>query len=663
MARILIVDDEKSIRTTLRAFLQGDGHEVEVAGDADVAVELLEKGDFDVVVTDIVLPRVSGVELLEAIRKASPHVPVVMMTGEPTVETATRALRVGAFEYLVKPVTKEAILRVAANASRVKALDDERRALEKENRQYQDRLEQMVEERTQALCESEERYRQLVEHSPDGIAVHLDGKVAFLNRAMAEMVGGSPADVVGKPIEDFVRPDFREMVRQRVQQVLQERKPVPRMQEIFLRLDGTHVNVDVASLPFVHQGRPAVQIVVRDITQQKRLEEQIRHAQKMEAIGQLAGGVAHDFNNILQAIMGYAKLAAEGLSPGESRYDDLEEIRTAAERAAALTRQLLIFGRRGILQPRDLDLNEVVANLIKMLRRVIGENVELDVIPGHDLGTVNADPGQMEQVLMNLCVNARDAMPEGGRITIETENILINSPYCQTHPWARQGRYVLLTVSDTGAGMSPEVQKRIFEPFFTTKGEGKGTGLGLATVYGIVKEHEGYVYVYSEVDKGTTFKVYLPVVNRRAASVGRKIEGPVPGGRERILLAEDDPKIRNMAVRILEGAGYAVLTASDGLEAARVFESEKDRVDLVLLDAVMPKMSGREVYARIKAVKPEVGVLFSSGYATESISPDFFRTEGVNLLQKPYSPDDLLRKVREALDRDSERVRRRDAGI
>jgi len=393
------------------------------------------------------------------------------------------------------------------------------------------------------------------------------------------------------------------------------------------------------------------------------LEEQIRHTQKMEAIGQLAGGVAHDFNNILQAIMGYANLALQGLSPETDRYEDLVEIQTAAERAAALTRQLLIFGRRGISQPRDLDLNEVIANLIKMLRRVIGENVELDVIPGHDLGTVNADPGQMEQVLMNLCVNARDAMPEGGRITIETENVLINSAYCQTHPWARQGRYVLLTVSDTGAGMSPEVQKRIFEPFFTTKGEGKGTGLGLATVYGIVKEHEGYVYVYSEVGKGTIFKMYLPVVNRIARSVERRIEGPVPGGRERILLAEDDEAIRNIAARILEGAGYAVLTASDGIEAARVFESEKDRVDLVLLDAVMPKMSGREVYARIKTITPNMPILFSSGYATDSIDPGFFRTEGVNLLQKPYSPDDLLRQVREALDRDYERVRRRDAGI
>ena len=392
--------------------------------------------------------------------------------------------------------------------------------------------------------------------------------------------------------------------------------------------------------------------VNEDITEESRLEAQLRQSQKMEAIGRLAGGVAHDFNNVLQAIVGYAYAIRQDLSPDDGHYEDLSEILGAADRAAGLTRQLLAFSRRQVLQKRDLDLNELLGNLMKMLGRVLGEDIQLDLVQGHRLGTVHADPGQMEQVLMNLCVNARDAMPQGGRIAIETENVVINGEYVKLHPWARQGRYMLLSVADTGEGIPQDVQEHIFEPFFTTKGEGEGTGLGLATIYGIVKQHDGYIHVYSEVGSGTTFKVYLPVVERRAVHTGTKIERVVIGGSETILLAEDDEKVRRMTTRLLEGAGYKVVAVSDGDEAVSVFGKEQERIDLVVSDVIMPGLGGRALYEKLKAIKADTPVLFCSGYSSGKFDSEFFETENIQLLQKPYGPDDLLRWVRKLLDKE-----------
>ncbi|HEQ60735.1 MAG TPA: PAS domain S-box protein [Firmicutes bacterium] len=390
--------------------------------------------------------------------------------------------------------------------------------------------------------------------------------------------------------------------------------------------------------------------VAHDITEQKNLQTQLHHSQKIEALGQLAGGVAHDFNNVLQAILGYTQCAQKGLQPSERRYKDLEQIRKATERAKMLTRQLLAFGRRQLLKPVDLDLNQVVGDLMKMLRRVMGENIDLDVTLGHGLGTVHADPGQMEQVLMNLCVNARDAMPEGGKITIRSENVVINRAYCKTHPWAKEGRYVLLTLADTGVGMTPEIQDRIFEPFFTTKEEGRGTGLGLAMVYGIVKQHNGLIHVYSELGKGTVFKIYLPAVERPASVIEPKPPKEAPGGHETILLAEDEEMVRELAVRILEEAGYTVLPALNGEEAIELFEKHAEEVALALLDVIMPKKSGRAVHDRIKEIRSDVPVLFSSGYSVNSIDTGLVLDNGMELIEKPYDPDELMFKVRQLLD-------------
>ncbi len=390
--------------------------------------------------------------------------------------------------------------------------------------------------------------------------------------------------------------------------------------------------------------------VKSDITREMRREMQLRHAQKMEAIGQLAGGVAHDFNNLLQAIVGYTDLIMLDPVFQRTHGTELKEIRAAADRAARLTRQLLAFARRETLEMRDLNLNSVVEGMLNMLGRLIGRHIEIEFVPGAQLGTVHADEGQMEQIMMNLCVNARDAMPEGGRITIETENVLIGADYCRTHPWARPGRYVLLSVTDTGCGMDDETLTHVFEPFYTTKDAGRGTGLGMATVYGIVKQHNGMISAYSEKGKGTTFKIYLPIVERPAESVGPKVQGPVVGGSETILLAEDSDAVRQLAAQVLRDAGYAVFAVRDGAEAEEVFAEHADEIDLLVLDVVMPRRGGKDAYDAIRKVRPDIPCLFCSGYSENSVHTDFVLKEGMHLLKKPYAPNELLRRVRERLD-------------
>lgn len=379
------------------------------------------------------------------------------------------------------------------------------------------------------------------------------------------------------------------------------------------------------------------------------LEEQVRVSQKMEAVGLLAGGVAHDFNNLLQVIQGYTAIAMDSASPWPDRRASLEQVKTAGERAAQLTQQLLAFGRQQTLQKGDLDLNHAISDLLRMIRRVIGEQITVDFIPGHDLGNIHADRAQIDQVLLNLCLNARDAMPDGGRITIETENVLVNGAFRESHPWAKPGRYVLASVTDNGVGMDKETTSRVFEPFFTTKPKGKGTGLGLAVVYGVVKQHDGMVHVYSEPGKGTTFKIYLPIVERTASSVGPKHAPSHARGSETILIAEDESMVRDLAQRILARAGYHVVAAKDGAEACVLFAQHQHEIALVILDVVMPQLGGREAYGRLALQCPGLPVIFCSGYAGAALDSEML-APGARLLAKPYGADELLESVRLALD-------------
>ena len=378
-------------------------------------------------------------------------------------------------------------------------------------------------------------------------------------------------------------------------------------------------------------------------------EEQLRQAQKMEAIGRLAGGVAHDFNNLLSIILSYSTVLIDDMKPNDPIRADLEEIRKAGERAANLTRQLLAFSRQQVIEPRILDLNEVVSGMDGMIRRLVREDVELKTIPGA-LGRVKADPGHIEQVIINLVVNARDAMPDGGRLTIETANADLDETYAREHLGVTAGPHVMLAVSDSGSGMDKATQERIFEPFFTTKGIGKGTGLGLSTVFGIVKQSGGSVWVYSEIGKGTTFKVYLPRTDEVGAAFRPRVQAASLRGSETILLVEDEDQLRVVARGILLRNGYHVLDARHGGEALLLCEKHEGTIHLLLTDVVMPQMSGRELATRLSAIRPETRVLYMSGYTDEVIVHHRVLDAGITLLQKPLTPDVLLRKVREVLD-------------
>ncbi len=393
--------------------------------------------------------------------------------------------------------------------------------------------------------------------------------------------------------------------------------------------------------------------------EREKLEAQLRQALKMEAVGQLAGGIAHDFNNLLQVILGYVDVLQGNLGKDAATGEALDAVRQAGERAADLTRQLLAFSRRQIIKPVNVDLNRLLQGVLKMIRRVIGEHIAIRFMPAEQLGTIYVDRGQMEQIVTNLSLNARDAMPNGGTLTIETEDVFVGDDFCREHPWAAEGRYALMSVTDTGHGMDEATRAQVFEPFFTTKGVGEGTGLGLATVYGIVKQHNGLIHVYSEPEKGTAFKVYIPIVERPAEAVRAKPEEAAVGGTETILVAEDEEVVRNLVSRILETAGYTVLTACDGEEALRVFEEHAGAIDMAILDVMMPKLSGRDAMNRIQqfvksrqtvAKCPRMRFLFSSGYSQDAIHTNFVIKEGLRLITKPYGRSDLLRAVRETLE-------------
>ncbi|HSE18815.1 MAG TPA: PAS domain S-box protein [Pyrinomonadaceae bacterium] len=510
-----------------------------------------------------------------------------------------------------------------------------------------------------ALNQGEDRYREYFENAKDAIYVHdLNGRYIMVNRAGEELIGYTRDEILQMRISDVVPRNYLDEIHDRLKKKLSDHSLT--IYEIeAIRKDGSRVPIEVSSRLIYENGVPvAVQGSARDITERRRAEAELRasqmqlqQSQKLEAIGQLAGGVAHDFNNMLTAIIGYTDLSLRRVGLENSIRRNLEETKKAAERAASLVRQLLAFSRKQILEPKVLDLNDVVKDMQKMLTRLIGEDIRLATRLEPDLGSVKADPCQVEQIIMNLVVNARDAMPRGGRVTIETANTTLDERAVLKHVSVKPGAYVMLSVSDTGSGMDQETQQRIFEPFFTTKETGKGTGLGLSTVYGIVKQSGGNIWVYSEPGMGTVFKVYLPRIDDAAADKSEKQETIVLRGSETILLIEDEDVVRGLTKKILMQAGYNVLDAKGGEEAIRVCSAYPGAIDLLLTDVVMPEISGKEVADRLLELRSGLRVLFMSGYTDEAIVQHGVLDASVEFLQKPFTWFGLTKKVRDVLNR------------
>jgi PAS domain S-box-containing protein len=499
----------------------------------------------------------------------------------------------------------------------------------------------------------------LVEYSRDFIAVaDLQDNVEYVNPAGRAMLGiGDAESVKGTHSLDYVVPADLPLVHEIILPALYSFGHWKGELRFRHRQTGQSLPMDFVGFQVKDQktGEPRfVATVSRDMTERRALEQQLQHAQKFEAFGQLAGGIAHDFNNVVGAILGWAELGEELAASSDPTLESyFKKIHFQCDRVTALIRQLLAFARRQILEPRSLSLNQTVHEVMNLLDKVIGKDIEIKTGLAEDLSAVRADPTQIEQVLINLCINSRDAMPKGGRITIETHNAGFSEEDCRRVAGFQAGRFAELRVNDTGTGMDGATRERIFEPFFTTKGTGKGTGLGLATVYGIVKQHNGFIQVESEPGHGSTFRIFLPVNETPTAGEFRppiSDDFPVRGGMETILLADDHEGICEMAQSVLTAKGYHVLLAHDGEEAVEIFTAHRDRISLVLLDVIMPRRSGPEVFAAIKALNPGVSVVFATGYSNETAVLADLAERGVAVLRKPYSPSALCRRVREVLD-------------
>jgi two-component system cell cycle sensor histidine kinase/response regulator CckA len=503
------------------------------------------------------------------------------------------------------------------------------------------------------IHKSEQRLRGHVEHTPLAVIEwDLEFRVASWNPAAERIFGYSREEAIGQHASFTVPPNFREQV-DRVWHDLLAQKGGARSTNDNITKDGRTISCEWYNTPLIDDsGRVlGVASLVQDVTERVVLEDRLRQSQKMEAVGRLAGGVAHDFNNLLTVILGYTQLLMDGLPPGSRMAEGTAQIKSAADRAAGITRQLLAFSRKQVRSPRLIDLNNVMLNLDTMLRRLIGEDIEVFTVPATDLGTVKADPGQIEQVLMNLALNARDAMPNGGKLTLETSNIQLDETYAHEHQPVEPGRYVMLAVSDTGVGMSPETLAHIFEPFYTTKEPGKGTGLGLSTVYGVVKASGGYVWVYSELGQGTTFKIYLPRVDQPAQPLsGENRPSGIQRGTETILLVEDDPQLNQLASSVLAHCGYRVLTAANPEEGLAVCRNHPHEIHLLVTDVVMPKMNGRQLAEEVARIRPSVKLLYVSGYTSNAIVHYGVLDAGLWFLPKPFSLAALVAKVREVLD-------------
>ncbi len=816
--KILVIDDEKLIRKSFRYFLEDHDYEVIEAKNGKEGLTLFEMENPDIILVDLRMPVIDGLEVLERVSKKSPDMPIIVISGTGVMADAVEALKAGAWDYLFKPIEDMSVLLHAVE----KAL--ERSRLINENRMYQEHLESEIAKRTQelekankelqhintrlrqlvestqdlsvctevdkfgirlleefgrhmgaeggslyfveddglhlvhaldpshapgfipfplkkgsifqkifeerkpklicnidsleeispsgwngyksasalifplfddsgniigilslhskklasftkqdkeiglilasyscealktaktaeALKESEEKFAKIFQYSPDAIIITRisDGSFIDGNNAFFKITGFTPKDMINKNmahqsiLENF---DSDEPLTEKIK----NEKECVNINANFIQKDGNVIPVLFSCRKVEISKEKCILTIIRDMTARHQLEKQLIHAQKMESIGRFTGGIAHDFNNMLSPILGYTEILLMGMPPGTKEYDYLVQIQKASQRARDLTRQLLAFSRRQVLEVKPIDLSKVIYDLKKILRRMVRENIELEFFL-ESSGTVKADISQIEQVIMNLVINAQDAMENGGNLTIETANVILDKAYANMHPGVKPGPHVMLSFSDTGHGMDNETLKHVFEPFFTTKKKGKGTGLGLATVFGIIKQHGGNIWVYSEIGHGTTFKIYLPTVDEKIEEKGNKKNFDKKDyGIETIMVVEDDEMVRTLACQMLTVNNYTVICVDDAESSFDIVTKYDGTIDLLLTDVIMPKINGKQLYKKIKTIMPDIKVLYMSGYTDNVIAKHGVLDTGINFIQKPFSMQGLLKKVRNVLD-------------
>ena len=631
--RILLIEDDPSSAGSIWCMVQG-GHDhafqMSSAESLRIAAAKLASEKFDAVLLDTHVCDFKVLAATPEIRSHGGPLPVVVLVSQKEEELGKQSVTEGAAEYLLKETLNQELLRRTL-----------RYAIE-------------LERAEKAAQRCKQRFHDLFENSKDILfTLDLDGNITSLNKSGEEVMGLSRSEALQNNIKSLVAPEHHGVCREMMQRILNE-EALPHFEIQMIRKDGQRVVLEASARPIQSSGKKeGVQGIARDVTERRHLENVARQSQKMEAIGRLSGGLAHDFNNLLCVIIGHTEVLSERLDPSDSAVNNVTQIKKAADSAAALTRQLLAFSRKQVFHPQYLDLNAIVVDTEKLLGRLIGEHIELFTSLDPTLGQVFADPVQIEQVLMNLVLNARDAMPQGGKLTIETSNINLEEKHESKRSFVPAGKYVLFAVTDTGCGMDEETQNRIFEPFYTTKELGKGTGLGLATVYGIVKQSGGFIWVYSECGRGTTFKVYLPRADRIPTPPRpSKQLMSVQNGTETVLLVEDAEPLRVLIKEILMNCGYKVLDAENGNEAIQIARNLRKPIHLLLTDVIMPGMGGEQLAAQLSRFLPDMKVLYMSGYPNDGIVRSGILANGVALLEKPFTREILARSVRQVLDED-----------
>ena len=624
--RVLILEDRPADAKLMLRELRRTGYDVDwqrVETEADYVSHL--DPNIDVILADGVVPGFDASHALQLLQDRGLTIPLIVVTGSLSEERAVELMRLGAADYLLKD-------RLARLGQAVTQTLHKRQLYDAKHQAEEDRKHFFL-LALDLLC-----------------VAGFDGYFKDLNPAWETTLGWTVEELCARPHHEFLHPEDREASLANAKILVPSNDTKTTFVNRFRCKDGSYRRLFWNATAVPSQG--LIYAIARDITEQQRLEEQYRQAQKMEAVGRLAGGIAHDFNNLLTVILGYCELTFGSLYSGDRLRGMIQEIKKAAERAELLTRRLLAFSRKQILQPDVLDLNALVADTKTMLGRLIGEDVDLVFALAPELWRVKADRGQLEQVVMNLAINARDAMPTGGKLFIETANITLNERYVSSYPDAHLGDHVVLSVADTGCGMDAAIQARIFEPFFTTKGPDHGTGLGLATVYGIVKQSGGHIEVHSQPDQGATFKIYLP--RERGNPLSRKspsMSDDSKAGSETVLVAEDEDAVRVLTRLALQREGYHVLEARHGEEALDMAEHYDGVIHLLLTDLVMPNLSGRQLAEHLQKIRPGIKVLYVSGYMDDAIIRHGLLMANTSFLQKPFSPDILAQKVREVLDK------------